>query len=155
MRASLTFLAALALSAGAAAHEFKLGTLEIHHPWARATPPGQGNGAVYLKINNAGGQPDALVAASVGALARAELHAHLNENGVMKMRPVERVAVPAKGSALLKPGGDHVMLIGLKRPLKEGDKLPLTLRFEKAGEVKVEIKVEPLTVDAESLHAGH
>lgn len=153
----ITLLAALLGAAVAVnAHEFKAGKLEIHHPWARAMPVAGGTGAVYFKINNAGDQADTLLSASNPALAeKIEIHSHSNDNGVMRMRQVENVAVPAKGSVLFAPGGYHLMLINLKKPLVQGEKLPLTLKFAKAGQVKVEIKVEPVDVDAAGLHAGH
>ncbi|MFC4158564.1 copper chaperone PCu(A)C [Chitinimonas lacunae] len=154
-RIAMVLLGACSLVA-AQAHEFKAGKLEIHHPWARATPTGASTGAVYLKINNAGDQADTLLGASNPALAeRIEIHNHVNDQGVMRMRQVDQVPVPAKGSALLAPGGFHIMLINLKKPLPQGANLPLTLRFAKAGQVKVEIKVEPVDVDAAGLHAGH
>ncbi|WP_269532446.1 copper chaperone PCu(A)C [Chitinimonas sp. BJYL2] len=150
--AALLFAATLA---PALAHEFKAGSLTIHHPWARATPPGAPVAGAFLKINNTG-VADALIGVEAPTLAgMAELHTMSHEGGVMKMRQLDRIAIPAKGSATLKPGSDHIMLMGLKQPLKEGDKLPLTLKFEKAGSVKVEIKVESMTVDPASLHAGH
>ncbi|GAB3253206.1 copper chaperone PCu(A)C [Chitinimonas naiadis] len=153
---TLIALAGLTLFASAHAHEFKAGNLEIHHPWARATPAGSTAGAVYFKINNSGAEADALVSATApDVAAKAELHNHVNDNGVMRMRPVPKLDIPAKGSALLEPGGYHLMLLNLKKPLTEGEKLPLTLRFKKAGEVKVEIKVEALTADATHMHEGH
>lgn len=152
---TLFALAATGIVALAQAHEYKAGGLEIHHPWARATTAGVSNGAAYFKINN-NGAADVLIGASAPTVAKAaELHQHINENGVMRMRPVEKIAIPAKGSLLLAPGGYHLMLLNLKTPLQEGQLLPLTLRFEKAGEVKVDIKVEATTVDADKLHEGH
>lgn len=149
-------LASLGLLAAASAHEYKVGNLEVHHPWARATPGGLKTGAVYFKLINGGSEADALISASAPELAAsAEVHNHVNDNGVMRMRKVDKVDIPAKGSALLAPGGYHLMLMGLKAPLIEGQKLPLTLRFQKAGEVKVEIKVESLTADPAGMHAGH
>jgi copper(I)-binding protein len=79
------------------------------------------------------------------------LHTHLHENGVMKMRPIDGIVIPAHGMAELKPGGDHVMLMGLKAPLKMGDHFPLVLVLEKAGKIPVMVKVGP--VGAKS--AGH
>ncbi|HEY9101112.1 copper chaperone PCu(A)C [Chitinimonas sp.] len=156
LRKTLITVASLGLLAAATAHEFKAGNLEIHHPWARATPAGTKTGAVYFKLINSGTEADALIDASAPELAAsAEVHNHVNDNGVMRMRKVDKVDIPAKGSALLAPGGYHLMLMGLKQPLTEGQKLPLTLRFQRAGEVKVEVKVESLTADPTSMHAGH
>jgi hypothetical protein len=128
-------------SSSAFAHEFKLGTLTIGHPWARASAGPVRNGAAYLTVHNAGAA-DSLVAVSGDVAKRVELHTHLMEGDVMKMRRVEALEVPAGGMAALEPGGIHVMLIGLAQPLKEGERFPLTLTFRDAGEVTVEVKVE-------------
>jgi copper(I)-binding protein len=129
------------VSSKAFAHDFKLGTLTIGHPWARASAGPVRNGAAYLTVHNAGAA-DSLIAVSGDIAERVELHTHLMEGDVMKMRRVEAVEVPAHGMAALEPGGFHVMLIGLAQPLKEGQHFPLTLTFRDAGEVAVEVKVE-------------
>ncbi|PHV11052.1 copper chaperone PCu(A)C [Chitinimonas sp. BJB300] len=153
---SLIAAASLCLAANSQAHEFKKGGLEIHHPWARATTTGSQTGAVYLKVNNSGAEADTLLGATAPDITeKAEIHNHINDNGVMRMRQVDKVDIPAKGNVLFKPGSYHIMLFNLQRPLQEGSKLPLTLKFAKAGEVKVEVKVEALTADADSMHAGH
>jgi copper(I)-binding protein len=117
-----------------------LAQLQIEKPWARATVPGAKVGGGYMTIRNAGAA-DKLVSASSPVAARVELHVHINDNGVMKMREVPGYDVPAKGSFELKPGGAHLMFMDLKRPLKEGEKLPVKLKFEKAGEVNAEFLV--------------
>jgi copper(I)-binding protein len=117
-----------------------LAQLQIEKPWARATVPGAKVGGGYMTIRNAGAA-DKLVSASSPVAARVELHVHINDNGVMKMREVPGYDVPAKGSFELKPGGAHLMFMDLKRPLKEGEKLPVKLKFEKAGEVNAEFQV--------------
>lgn len=144
--------AALALLAPALAHahEYQAGGLTLAHPWARATPGGATIGAAYVEIKAKDGAADALVSASSPAAGRVELHTHIMDGDVMKMRQVEKIAVPAGGSAVLKPSGDHIMLFDLKAPLKEGDRLPLTLVFEKAGAVNVEATVE--AVGAKGAH---
>jgi periplasmic copper chaperone A len=115
--------------------------VQIEKPWTRATAPGAVVGGGYMTIRNQGAAADKLVAASSPAAASVELHVHVNEGGVMKMRQVPGYDVPAKGAFALKPGGAHLMFIDLKRPLREGDKIPVTLKFEKAGEVKTEFHV--------------
>jgi copper(I)-binding protein len=120
------------------------GDLEIEKPWARATPPGAAVGGGYLVIRNKGAAADRLVGVSSPASARVEIHEMAMEKDVMRMREVKGVDVPAKKSVELKPGGYHLMLIELKAPLKPGDKVPVTLRFEKAGEVKAELAVEAM-----------
>jgi copper(I)-binding protein len=132
-----------ALWAQAQAHDYRKGDLHIDHPWARPTPPTAQNAALYMEIRNSGAQPDILAGVKTTLAATAEMHATLDEDGVMKMRRVENgVEVPAGGSVKFEPAGFHVMLIGLKEPLKEGARHPVTLVFQKAGEIAVEIAVE-------------
>jgi len=116
--------------------------IELNHAWARATAASAANGAVYLTITNHGTADDRLAGASTAVASKAELHITLNENGVMKMRPIADVPVKAGGRAQFKPGGMHIMLLGLKHPLKAGDSFPLTLIFDKAGAVETMVKVE-------------
>ena len=115
--------------------------MQIERPWARATAPGATVAGGYMLMRNPGAAVDRLVSASSAASAKVELHVHLNEGGVMKMREVPGYDVPAKGSFELKPGGAHLMFVDIKRPFKEGDKLPVRLKFEKAGELDVEFHV--------------
>lgn len=114
--------------------------VQIEKPWARATPPGAKVAGGYMLIRNAGAA-DKLLSASSPAAAKVELHVHINDNGVMKMREVPGYEVPAKGAFELKPGGAHLMFMDLKQPFKEGDKVPVKLKFEKAGEVSAEFLV--------------
>jgi copper(I)-binding protein len=118
----------------------------IERPWARATPPGAPTGAAYLTIMNHGPEADVLVAASSPAAERVEFHETTMNGGVMRMRPATNgVAVPAHGTIVLKPdGGYHLMLSGLKAPLRSGTMLPVTLRFAKAGPIDVVFAVEPI-----------
>ena len=113
----------------------------IEKPWARATAPGARVGSGYMVIRNQGAAGDRLLSASTPASAKVELHVHINDNGVMKMREVPGYDVPAKGAFELKPGGAHLMFTDLKRPLKEGERVPLKLKFEKAGEVNTEFQI--------------
>ena len=115
--------------------------VEIEKPWARATAPGAKVAGGYMIIRNPGAVPDRLVAVSSPASAKVELHVHLNDGGVMKMREVPGYDVPAKGSFELKPGGAHLMFTALRRPFAEGEKAPVKLKFEKAGEVSVEFSI--------------
>jgi periplasmic copper chaperone A len=116
--------------------------IEISHAWSRATPASAATGVVYLKVVNHGTADDRLTGASTAVASKAELHITLNDNGVMKMRPLADVPVKAGGSAEFKPDGMHIMLLGLKHPLKAGDHFPLTLTFEKAGAVKTMVTVQ-------------
>ncbi|MEO5336223.1 MAG: copper chaperone PCu(A)C [Magnetospirillum sp. WYHS-4] len=118
------------------------GSITVEEPWARASAGMAKAGAAFLTLRNDGDAPDRLVGAKSDASAKVELHTHKNVDGVMMMRPVEAILVPGKGSAMLKPGGDHVMFMGLNKPLVEGQSVSVTLVFEKAGEVKVAIPVK-------------
>ncbi len=144
------FLAALSLAgtAGAAlpiaaqAHGYKLGDLEIGHPWSRATAPTAPTAGGFLKITNTGTTPDRLIAARSPASKSVEIHEMKMEGSVMRMRELEKgLEIPAGGSVTLAPGGFHLMLIGLVEPLKADTKVPLTLVFEKAGTIDVELAV--------------
>jgi len=110
--------------------------------WARATAGMARAGAAFMTIDNPNPQADALIAAEAGVSDVVELHTHVNDNGVMRMRKVPRIAVPANGRVELKPGGLHVMFIGLTAPLKEGQRFDLTLVFEKAGRIVVPVEVK-------------
>lgn len=127
-------------TASAGAQQSADGALEVQHAWARASA-GK-TGAAYFSLANKGAATDRLIALKTPVAQKAELHEDKMENGIMKMRPVGPLAIEAGQSLTLKPGADHVMLIGLKHPLKEGENFPLTLSFEKAGDVQVTVHVE-------------
>ena len=132
---------ALALATFAAhAHEFKAGAITIGHPYARATAAGQPTGGGFMKLINAGGN-DKLLSVSAEVSKSVELHEMKMEGDVMKMRQVEGIELPAGQTVELKPGGYHVMFIGLKAPLKAGESFPMKLKFEKASEVTVSVSV--------------
>jgi copper(I)-binding protein len=118
--------------------------IEISDAWSRATPPGAKVAAGYLTIRNKSAAADRLVAASSPAAARVETHLTEKQGEVMRMREVKGYEVPAKGSFELKPGGAHLMLVDVRRPFKEGDRIPLVLRFQNAGEIKTELEVKGL-----------
>jgi copper(I)-binding protein len=156
---SILIAGALALTVTAAvAHDFKVGSLEIGHPWARATPKGATIGGGYLKITNTGAEADRLVGGSSTVAGRFEVHEMATVDGVMKMRPVTGGLEIKPGQTVeLKPGGFHIMLMGLKQPLEAGQTVKGTLTFEKAGTVEIEYKVEPIgaTPKAEGGQGGH
>lgn len=117
------------------------GPIRVEQPWTRAA--GQGaQGVGYMTIRNAGAQPDRLLGAESPAAQRVELHTHIRDGEVMRMRPVADIPVPAGGAATLQPGGLHLMLMGLNRPLAVGESVPVTLRFERAGSVTVNLAVQ-------------
>jgi copper(I)-binding protein len=134
----------LVLAPGAAAHEFTRGDVTVAHPWARATPGGAKVGGAYLEIKAADGKGDRLIAAHSPVAGNAEIHNHIMDGGIARMRRVEAVPVAGGTSVVLEPGGYHVMLVDLKQPLKEGDLIKLTLVFERAGEIEVDATVEPI-----------
>ena len=137
----LAGLAALSLATPVLAHSYKAGEIEISHPWSRAAPVGV-TGAGYLTLTNKGATADRLLSARADIARAVEIHTASLEGGVMRMRPVEAIEIAAGAEVALAPGGFHIMLIGLKQPLVQGNRVPLTLVFEKAGEVQVELAVE-------------
>lgn len=115
--------------------------VEIEKPWARATAPGAKVAAGYMIIRNKSASSDRLVSVSSPAAARVETHVTVKDGDIMRMRELKGYDVPAKGSFELKPGAAHLMFIDIKRAFKEGDRVPATLRFQHAGEVKVQFSV--------------
>jgi len=117
--------------------------VSAEQPWTRATPPGAKVGGGFMKLRSSGAA-DRVVGASSPVAGRVEMHITVREGNVMKMREVTAFEVPAGGTFELKPGGAHLMLMDLKRPLKKGEKVPLTLKLEKGGELKLELTVEEM-----------
>ena len=151
LRAALAFALAAALST-AFAHEYTVGPVKVFHPWARATAPGATTGAGYMKIINQSAQPLRLIGVSSPVAAAVEIHNMSMDGGVMRMRPiVGGLVVPAGGQVQLRPGGLHLMLIGLKKPLVEEDFVPLTLSFDGGVKVNIELYVESMGAGA----SGH
>jgi periplasmic copper chaperone A len=127
----------------ARADDVKAGDLVISQGWTRATPGTSKLGGGFLTIENKGSAPDKLIGASGDFAGKIEVHEMKMDGGVMKMRPVEGgLTIDAGKTVKLAPGGYHLMMMDLKNPLKQGDKLPLTLQFEKAGNVAVTLDVE-------------
>ncbi|MGL5001388.1 MAG: copper chaperone PCu(A)C, partial [Casimicrobium sp.] len=140
MKKLLALLSAVIVSSAAfAGDDVKHGNLTMGHPWARATPGAVKNSAAFFTIENKSATPDKLIGVSGDVAREIQIHTMLTEAGVMKMREIKSLDVPANGKTELTPGGLHIMLIGLKEGLKDGTKFPLTLKFEKAGEVKVTV----------------
>jgi copper(I)-binding protein len=154
LRGLLPILAALALSAPASAHDYKIGALSIGHPWARETPPAAKMGAGYLTVKNTGTEADRLLTVETPGAEKVEIHQSLTENGIAKMRPVTAVDIAPSGETALQPGGYHLMLVGLKEPLAEGMRIPATLIFEKAGKIEVELAVENMGYRGPSAKPG-
>ena len=118
--------------------------ISLQHVWARATPGAATTGAAYLTVTD-NGRPDRLVGVSTPIAAMAEVHETIHDNGVMKMRPVAGgIALEPGKPVAFTPGGYHIMLMGLKSPLKAGDSFPLTLTFEHARPITVSVHVEAM-----------
>lgn len=128
-------------STAALAHDYKAGALRIDHPWAR--PAASGNSAAYMTIVNNGGKADRLLGVQSAAAGKAEIHETVRDGDIMRMRPLpDGLELPPGGTVELKPGGAHIMMLGIASELKEGSVAPMTLRFRDAGEVHVELKIE-------------
>ena len=140
---------ALGSAASARAAEFEAGNVQIINPWTRATPKGAEVAGAYVVIRNRGSDPDRLVGGSSDVAGRVELHKMEMEGGVASMRPLEGgLEIKPGESVELKPGSFHIMFVGLKRPLEQGQKIKGTLEFQKAGKVQVEFDVAPLGASA-------
>jgi periplasmic copper chaperone A len=136
-------LVSILFAAPARAEEVKAGDLVISQAWSRATPGGAKIGGGYLTIENKGSAPDRLVGGTWDAGAKIEVHEMATKDGVMTMRPLDQgLAIEPGKTVKLAPGGIHLMLFDLKSPLKQGEKVPVTLEFEKAGKVTFSLDVE-------------
>ena len=145
LRLITPLLVALVLSNASFATSYKLGTLQIGQPWARATAPSAPAGGGFLTITNTGPTPDRLISARSPAANMVQIHQMKMEGNVMRMREVDKgLEIPPGKSVTLAPGGYHLMMMGLKAPLKEGTQVPVTLVFEKAGSIDVNLDVGSL-----------
>lgn len=154
-KAVLAAIAIVALGDVASAHEYKVGPIEIGHPWTRATPKGASVAGGYLKITNKGSQPDTLTGGSADGAGRFEIHEMSMDGGVMKMRPLPGGLTVKPGETVeLKPGSYHVMMLDLKGQIQQGKNVKGTLTFEKAGKVDIEYAVEAAGSSPKG-HAGH
>ncbi|MBC9883602.1 copper chaperone PCu(A)C [Bradyrhizobium sp. INPA01-394B] len=146
---ALAALSAVAVATPVRADDVKAGDLVISQAWSRATPGGAKVAGGFLTIENKGTAPDKLVAVSAEIAGKAEVHEMAMDNGVMKMRPLDKGLVIEPGKTVkLAPGGNHLMLQDLKSPFKEGEKVPVTLEFEKAGKVSVSLDVQGVGAQA-------
>ena len=115
--------------------------VEIENPWSRATAPGAKVAAGYMVLRNKGPSPDRLLGATTPAARKVETHVTMRDGDIMRMREVNGYEIPAGGTFELKPGGPHLMFVDVRQPFREGESVPVTLRFERAGEKKVEFRV--------------
>jgi periplasmic copper chaperone A len=156
MRLAVLISTILLASAAAFAEDFSAGGLRIEQPWARATAGNLKTGAAYLRIRNEGSEPDRLLRVETPVAERAVLHRTEMTNGVARMFHMQSVEVAPGATASLSPeNGNHVMLEGLKQPLKRGETVPLTLVFEKAGQINVTMKVEAAGARTATKAHGH
>jgi copper(I)-binding protein len=153
---TIVLAAILALAANAAAaHDYKVGPLEIKHPWARATPKGAAVGGGYMTIVNNGTTADRLISFSSPAAGRFEIHEMRMNNGVMQMRPVSNGLEIKPGATLeFKPGSYHLMFMQLTAPFVQGHNVKATLVFEKAGTLEVEYTVEAIGASTSAGDSG-
>lgn len=128
--------------------------VSVVDPYVRLAPPNAMATGAFMVLKNAGDKDAKVVKADNPVSKATELHTHLNENGVMKMRPVPAVDIKAKGETVLKPGSLHVMMIDMKKPLKEGEVVPITLTFEDGSNKTVDAVVKPIQVETGKSH-GH
>jgi copper(I)-binding protein len=146
----------IALSSSAHANDYKVGALEIDHPWSRAVPKGATVAAGYLTIKNTGTEPDRLVSGSTPVAGKFEIHEMTMDKGVMRMRPVPAGIVIKPGETVeLKPQSIHIMMTGLKQPIEKGKPFKGSLVFEKAGVVEVDFAVEGVGATPTAAHDMH
>lgn len=152
-----TLLLAVLLGASllANAHDYRVGALQIVHPWSREMPPVAPTAAAYFVVHNLGADADRLLAVQTPVAAKAELHEHLHVDGLMKMQQVPSVEIPPGAAVQFAPMAYHVMLFGLQRQLQAGEHFPLTLRFDKAGEIQVEVVVQQGTPEQQPAAHQH
>lgn len=150
------FLVAASLAPPASAEDVTIGTLKISAPWARATPKGAGVGGGYMTITNSGTAPDRLIGGVTDISSRFEVHEMSMDNGVMKMRELGQGLEIKPGQKVeLKPGGYHLMFMGLKQQLMQGQAFKATLQFEKAGKVDVSFTIEGVGAQIPGNAGGH
>ena len=140
-RVGYTLLAFVVITMTTMAHDYSVGGIHVSHPWSLALPGVARNGAAYMTISNRGESIDRLIGASSPIAKHVSLHGHTMKDGVMRMRPIEAIEVEPGTSSELAPGGLHIMLMELKKPLTAGMHFPLTLTFENAGMIALEIVV--------------
>ncbi|WP_020560929.1 copper chaperone PCu(A)C [Thiofilum flexile] len=129
--------------------------IKVHSQYARAVPPGQPNGAVFMTLVNTTSTPWSVKSASSPAAKVTELHITQNHNGVMQMHQVSKIDLPAAGEVVLKPGSLHMMLIGLKQDLKVGEKTSVTLTFSDNSQLKLDVPIQEVTQPMNNNHSGH
>ena len=141
----LSLIAATLLASPAWAQDYKLGSLEISQPWTRATAPTAKAGGGFVTITNKGTTPDRLIAARSTVSDKVEIHEMKMDGNVMRMRELDKgLEIPPGATVELKPGGYHIMFMELKAPFAKDTKIPVTLVFEKAGSIDIELAVQAI-----------
>ena len=145
MRFASHFIAVALIAFGVTAHAQAQtshpSTIGVENAWARATPAGAKTGAAYVAVINNGGTSDRLLSAATPLAQEVQFHRETKDNGISRMRELHRVEIDPGAKVIFKPGDMHMMMVGLKQPLKEGETFPLTLTFEKAGKIDVTVSV--------------
>ena len=127
--------------------------LSIKNPYVRETPPHVKNSAAFMVIHNQNDKEIKLVKASSEIADKVELHTHIHEDGLMKMREVESIAISANSKATLQPGGFHVMFLGLKQPVKSGDTVSFTLHFDNGETIKIDAPAKKVKMNKKAKHS--
>jgi Uncharacterized protein conserved in bacteria len=154
--AALVAAATLAFALPAQAHDITVGPLQLNGPFTRATLPNAPVAGGFFTIVNTGTEDDRLVSAASDIARETQIHEMALEGDVMRMRQLaDGIPIPAGQTVVLAPGGYHIMFMGLNRALSEGETVPVTLKFEKAGEVLLDLHVEAVAADAPAGHKGH
>jgi hypothetical protein len=157
-RILIPVVALATLGTSALAHAKQTASIAVHHAWARETAAGQSVGGGFMTITNRTPAWDRLLTGNSPVAAEVQLHTMTMDGGVMRMRQVEDgISIPANGTLELKPGSYHIMFMGLKRQLRQGERFPVTLRFQRAGNVTVQVSVQSVMSSGpmDSGHAGH
>lgn len=143
------------VTASSSAAEQLLSSIQVTQAWSRELPPTAPVGAAFLQIENHSENADRLISANSSIAEVTELHAHIHEGDVMRMVKVDNIDVPAHGNLTLEPGGYHIMLIDLKKPLVAGEQLPLTLQFEQAGQMDITVDILSSDAGTAAEHMDH
>jgi copper(I)-binding protein len=155
-KTAAALVAFVTLVGPASAHDFKAGMIEIDHPWSRPTPPSAPVAGGYMILQNGGPDTDRLVQVMSPIAARAEIHRSVVEDGVASMRPVDGLALEPGATVDFEAEKLHIMFIGPKQQLQDGDKFPATLVFEKVGAIDVDFAVQRKASEpAAEGHSGH
>jgi periplasmic copper chaperone A len=141
-RLGIALVATAAFTGIAHGADARAGSIVVSDAWARPTAAGMPMGVAYFLVRNDGATPDAIVSASTPAAAHVEIHQTTLSDGMARMRPLQEIAVPARGKVAVSPGGIHLMLVDLVKPLTAGTRVPLVLQFRRAGRVEVQLAVE-------------